>query len=317
VLISLYTLFCISALLLQVFYNRGAMALTFTGTYRPRHDECDAYGRLRPAHFVRYMQEAAFDASASVGFDFYRYLEMGRAWLAYETEVEFLAPVRYRESLAITTWIGDWRRVRSLRLYELRRVGTDELVARAQTDWVFLDTTSMQPTQITPEMVAAYSDPNAPQAPPRRRFAALTPPETGVFVHQERVGWRDIDTAWHVNNAAYCDYLDEAARQADAQGGWTAERWKAAGAFPALRRLNIEYRQAAVYGETLDVLVWTTEADAGTVSRDGVIRRAGDGALIAQAHAVWGCIDAMTGAATTFPSDYIASAAPTNSGANS
>ena len=41
------------------------MALTHERTFRVRHYECDSYGHVNHANYLRYMQEAAFDASAA------------------------------------------------------------------------------------------------------------------------------------------------------------------------------------------------------------------------------------------------------------
>jgi hypothetical protein len=41
------------------------MPLTHTRLFRVRHYECDIEGRLRAANYLRYMQEAAFTATAS------------------------------------------------------------------------------------------------------------------------------------------------------------------------------------------------------------------------------------------------------------
>src|SRR5512143_835096 len=112
------------------------MPLTNTTTFRVRYVECDAYGHVNNANYLRYMQETAFDASAAAGYDLARYATLGTHWLVRQTDVEFLAPLRYGDSVTVKTWVEDFRRVRSRRAYELRRAETGEVVARAITDWV-------------------------------------------------------------------------------------------------------------------------------------------------------------------------------------
>ena len=53
------------------------MPLTNTTKFRVRYVECDAYGHVNNANYLRYMQEAAFAASAAVGYDVRRYDEIG------------------------------------------------------------------------------------------------------------------------------------------------------------------------------------------------------------------------------------------------
>ena len=121
------------------------MPLTYERTFRVRHYECDAYGHVNNANYLRYMQETAFDASAAAGYDLARYAEFGHYWLVRETDIEYLAPLRYGDSVRVKTWVQDFQRVRSRRAYELVRVGDEALAARATTDWVYLDSRTGRP----------------------------------------------------------------------------------------------------------------------------------------------------------------------------
>src|SRR5439155_20426757 len=99
------------------------MPLTHERTFRVRHYECDAYGHVNNTNYLRYMQEAAFDASAAAGYDLARYAALGNHWLVRETEIEYLAPLRYGHSVRVTTWVEDFHRVRSRRAYTVHRLG--------------------------------------------------------------------------------------------------------------------------------------------------------------------------------------------------
>ncbi len=102
------------------------MPLVHKRTFRVRNYECDGYGHVNNANYVRYMQEAALDASAAVGYDEARYNELGHIWLIRETNIEYLRPLRFGDSVEVTTWVGDFRRVRSRRFYELRSTATGD-----------------------------------------------------------------------------------------------------------------------------------------------------------------------------------------------
>ena len=80
-----------------------------------RHYECDAYGHVNHANYLRYMQETAFDASAAVGYDVARYEAIGRQWLVRETDITYLRPLVYGDTVIVKTWVADFRRVRSRR----------------------------------------------------------------------------------------------------------------------------------------------------------------------------------------------------------
>ena len=79
-----------------------SVPLTHERTFRIRHYECDSYGHVNHANYVRYMQEAAFDASAAAGYDVARYEKMNRAWLVRETDITYLLPLVHGDSVAFT-----------------------------------------------------------------------------------------------------------------------------------------------------------------------------------------------------------------------
>ena len=139
----------------------SAEPLTHERTFRIRHYECDSYGHVNHANYVRYMQEAAFDATAAAGYDVARYEQMNRAWLVRETDITYLMPLVYGDSVVVKTWVGNFRRVRSHRMYELRRLSDGEMVAQGSTDWVFLEADSLRPVSIPEELISAFF-PNGP-----------------------------------------------------------------------------------------------------------------------------------------------------------
>jgi acyl-CoA thioester hydrolase len=283
------------------------MPLTHIRTFQVRYYECDSYGHLNHTSYLRYMQEAAFDASAAAGYDLARYAAMGRHWLIRETDVELLRPLHYGEAVQVKTWVADFQRVRSLRLYEFRLAGSNELVARAQTDWAFLESATGRPAPIPPEMIAAFFPDGPPQtASPRSRFVAPPPPPSGAFRLRRQVEWRDIDAARHVNNAVYVAYLEDCGLRAAAAHGWPLARMQAQGFAILARRHQIEYRQPALFDDELELATWLSRAEPDGAVRHYAVTRAGDGALLARAHTVWGCVDLKTGQPTPIPAPLLA-----------
>ena len=125
-----------------------------TSRFRVRHYECDAFGHVNNATYLRYMQEAAFNASTAAGYSPARYAEMNRQWLVRETDIEYLVPLRYGDSVEVKTWVADFQRVTSRRVYEFYRQG--EPVAKAHTDWVFLELGAGRPAAILQELAEAF-----------------------------------------------------------------------------------------------------------------------------------------------------------------
>jgi len=283
------------------------MPLVHERTFRVRHYECDAYGHVNHANYLRYMQETAFDASAAAGYDIPRYVSMNRLWLVRETDITYLQPLAYGDSVTVKTWVMDFRRVRSRRAYELRLAATDEPVAQAHTDWIYLDRLKMRPISIPAEMVTAFLPDGPPDdLPPRDSFPDSPEPPPDVFTMRRRVEWRDIDGAQHVNNATYVAYLEECAVQVALAYGWPMARMMGARFGIVARRYRIEYRLPALIGDELELSTWVSDVKRATAVRHYTIKRAADGELLARAHVLWVWVDLDTGRPIRIPADFVA-----------
>jgi acyl-CoA thioester hydrolase len=281
------------------------MPAIHTASFAVRHYECDAYGHLNNANYIHYMEEAAFQASAAVGYSKARYESLGALWLARETHIEYLLPVRYGDTVEVKTWVEDFRRVRSRRRYEFRHPGEDTLLAQAETDWVYLDSVSQRPTVVPPEMIVAFAPEGLPETTVARpKFPAAPPPPPEPYTSQRKVEWRDIDSAQHVNNAAYFHYLEEAGVEAAAHFGWSMQRCAEAGFGIIARDIHIEYRLPALLGENLAVETWVSDLKRSTAVRHYQVQRGSD--LLAQARTRFVWVDLATGKPIRIPPEFAA-----------
>lgn len=282
------------------------MPLTHKRTFRVRSYECDAYGHVNHTNYLRYMQEAALDASAAVGYDEARYDALGHIWVIHETNIEYLRPLRFGDSVEVTTWVGDFRRVRSRRMYELRSVASGELVATATTDWVYIERATMRPARVPQEMIAAFLPEGAPEGtPPRDPFPPAPPPPPGIVTMEREVEWRDIDPEQHVNNATYLNYMEEAGFKAALAFGWSAKRMQNEGFAIVARQVRVEYRQQAALGDSLVISTYLSDLRRASATRHYLITRADDGGLIAQARALWIFVNLNTAGIMRLPAVFL------------
>jgi acyl-CoA thioester hydrolase len=287
------------------------MPLTHIEKFKVRYTECDQYGHVNNANYLRYMQEAAFGASADAGYDFAKYDELGQYWLVRETDVEYLKPLRYQDEFEIKTWVQDFRRVRSRRLYEFRLSGSDELIARASTDWVYLDLKTNRPVSIPPEMIAAFYPEGAPtQAPPRDPFPDAPTPPPDVFTLRRRVTFNEIDMAQHVNNAVYLSYVEDAAMQVSAHYGWSADQMRAHNFAVVVRQHRLEYLQPALLGDEIEISTWVSNAKRVSATRHFVLKRIGDDQLLARVNTGVVFIDLTSGRPIPIPDQFSIDLAP-------
>jgi acyl-CoA thioester hydrolase len=275
--------------------------------FRIRHYECDAYGHVNNTNYLRYMQETAFDASAAAGYDLARYAALGTHWLVRETEIEYLSPLRYGDSVRVKTWVEDFRRVRSRRAYELYSVASGDLAARASTDWVYLETATGRPATVPAEMVLGFFPEGAPpSALPREPFPSAPPPPPGVFTMRRQVLWQDIDQAGHVNNAQYLAYVSDCAFEVARAYGWPAQRSLDAGFAIVVRQHRIQYRQPALLDDELEIATWLFNLRRASVMRAFTLSRARDQALLAQVHVRYAWLNLHTGQPMRIPAELIA-----------
>jgi acyl-CoA thioester hydrolase len=275
----------------------------FKRVLRVRSYECDAYGHVNHANYLRYMQESALDASAAVGYDEAKYAELGTIWLIRETKIEYLHSLRFGDSVEVTTWVGDFRRVRSRRFYELRRVSDGEMVAKASTDWVYIERESSRPARVPPEMVAAFAPEGMVEdSVARDPFPEAPPTPSGVFTMKREVEWRDIDTAQHVNNATYLNYMEECGIQAVKAFGWSMQRMQSEGFAIVARQHRIEYKLQAALGETLTISTFLADVKRSHATRHYRITRGEGLDLVAQAQSLWVFVNLKTLSIVRLPS---------------
>src|SRR5438105_2789688 len=102
----------------------------YTARVNVRHHELDAFGRVHPGVYLRYLAHTAVEASTAAGFDAAWYEAAGAVWLVRRSTFTVLRPATAGEELEIRTWVEDFRRVRSHRRYEVRGLdGTLRLAA--------------------------------------------------------------------------------------------------------------------------------------------------------------------------------------------
>ncbi|MBN2044331.1 MAG: acyl-CoA thioesterase [Anaerolineales bacterium] len=278
-----------------------------TRQFRIRFYECDAYSHVNNSNYARYMQEAAFDASAAAGYPNEEYQRLNLLWLIRDTEIEYIQPLRYGDTAEITTWVEDFRRVRSRRRYEFHRAGAEDLCARGVTDWVLLDRTTHRPVTIPEEFQLAFFPEGAPgEAPSRKPFPAPPPLPPGAVTIQRQVAWEDVDPAQHVNNAKYFTYMEESGIQAAAQFGYLMQDYLEQGLGSVAHRSRIEYKQPAVLGDTLEITTYLSDVRPIRATRHFIIRRQSDQTLLAQAYVLWVFVDLHTGRPSRMPKEMLA-----------
>ena len=116
----------------------------------------DANGHVNNVEFVRWMQEAAVAHSDAAGCTAAT-LAVGATWVIRSHSIEYLKPAFAGDYIEVRTSVADFRRAFSHRRYEFVRPKDGVVLARGQTDWVYLDAATGRPRSIPEAIVAMFT----------------------------------------------------------------------------------------------------------------------------------------------------------------
>ena len=278
-------------------------ATTYSRPFRVRWQECMASGVVSSINFLYYMQETAMAHSVELGYTADRWLKKGIAWVIRETEIEYINPLKYGDTVEISMRMGDLRRASATRFFELHRVGADELVARARSEWVAIDIDTMRPMPISEDVVADFfTEPAADKPSPRKRFPKGPSPPTQMFRSFRTVEWRDLDLQRHVNNATYLSYMESASLEATEKVGLTFQSLfeRNIGAFSQWS--HVLYQGQAAVSDELEITTYVSEVRKASYLAHYAINRLGDGAVLTRGHTRWIWVDLATQRPRAIPS---------------
>ncbi len=129
--------------------------------YEHRHtvlkEEIDGLGHANNVVYLHWMIDAAVAHSLAQGWPGERYQELGTGWVVRKHEIEYLQPAYAGEELVVRTWVADMRRVQSRRCYEITRLDDETLLARATTNWAFINFQTGTPARIPAEVTDSFT----------------------------------------------------------------------------------------------------------------------------------------------------------------
>lgn len=283
------------------------MSLPYTRTFNVRFQECNVYGIVDSTHFLYYIQETFMAHAAEFGYTFESELEKGRGWLIRETEVKYLRPLRYGDTVSVTMKMADLRPATFLRTYDLNVQRSGKRSARAQSEFVAVNTSTQRPIPIPKEVVETFFPGGIPQQlPPRRKFPkAPTAPEK-IFRTRKRVEWRDLDMQGHVNNCTYLSYMETAAQENGEAIGWPLQRFLDQNLADVAQWSRFQYLGQAAVGDELEISTYLSDLDASSYIRHDTMKRVGDESILTRglSRHVYADLDSLR--PRSMPKDFLA-----------
>ncbi|MBN2581048.1 MAG: thioesterase family protein [Pirellulales bacterium] len=118
--------------------------------------EIDEIGRANNVAYVAWMQAAALAHSAAQGWPAERYRQMGIGWVVRSHRINYLQPALAGDELLVETWVAALKKATSLRRYRILRRRNRQLLAKAETDWAFVDYATGKPMRIPVEIARSF-----------------------------------------------------------------------------------------------------------------------------------------------------------------
>jgi acyl-CoA thioester hydrolase len=124
----------------------------FTYTFTVPQSVIDENGHVNNVAYVQWMQEAAIRHGESADYK----PPENRGWFVREHRIEYLLPTFLEDELEVRTWLSEIKRVRLYRRYEFIRKSDGKVVAKGETDWVYVDAKTGRPIAMPAEIQVLF-----------------------------------------------------------------------------------------------------------------------------------------------------------------
>ena len=113
--------------------------------------DVDRNGHVNNVVYIQWMQDAAVAHALASGCT--KTSEaVGATWVVRTHQIEYLSPLFAGDKVTVLTWPANFQRVRSVRKYKFVRARDGAVIARAETDWVFINAKTGRPQSIPEEV---------------------------------------------------------------------------------------------------------------------------------------------------------------------
>jgi len=113
--------------------------------------DVDRNGHVNNVVYIQWMQDAAVAHARASGCT-EASIAVGATWVVRTHHIEYLLPAFAGDKITVLTWPSNFQRVRSLRKYKFVREKDQAVIARAETDWVFVNAKTGRPQSIPEEV---------------------------------------------------------------------------------------------------------------------------------------------------------------------
>lgn len=196
-----------------------------------RYSECGENGKMKLSSLVNQFQDSSSEHSESLGVGMDYLKEQKRAWILNSWQIVIERYPKAHEDIVVSTWPTGFRGVFGPRNFCMKTPG-GEMLAYANTLWVYLDIEKGMPTKPSEEEKTIYG--TEPPLSMEYTSRKIKLPEEAEVVDTVSVRKYHIDTNSHMNNSQYVLLAAEVLPED----------------FVATQ-VRVEYKKSAVYGDKI------------------------------------------------------------------
>ncbi|HEV8344706.1 MAG TPA: acyl-CoA thioesterase [Candidatus Binatia bacterium] len=235
------------------------MAHKFACRFRVRHDELDSFGHLNNAVCVKYMQEAAIQASADAGYPLHWYEEHRVGWVIRRLEIRYHRQVLYGDELEVTTWISECGRIDCLREYDVTRARDGAHTARGRVRWIHVDSKAGRPLRLPEEFKIAFSPTGQAEDLGIRAYKSRKIDGCYRYRSTRRVQAYELDPLGRVHHAVYLNWIEQAYYDAIRSAGRPLEQLRSGDWMVFQGGHDIEYFSPTRDNDEIEIISWVCE----------------------------------------------------------
>jgi acyl-CoA thioester hydrolase len=115
------------------------MPRIFSLDFRVPEDAIDELGHVNNLKYLGWMQDVALSHSAAQGWPIERYVDLGQVWVVQSHFIKYVRPAFEGDHISLLTWVSGFSPRNSPRKYLFWRASDQQVLAEAETIWVFVD----------------------------------------------------------------------------------------------------------------------------------------------------------------------------------
>ncbi len=121
-------------------------------------DEVDRLGHANNANYMRWCEEAGWAHTTALDCDFEHWRELGRAMAMTRAELEYKAPCREGDEIAVGVWlVANDERLCATRRFQIIRKSDARVMFRAEVIYATIDLDSGRARRMPDEFKRAYA----------------------------------------------------------------------------------------------------------------------------------------------------------------